>query len=89
MLGFREIPVVWDTSDIDLDLYRECVKWCKSAHILTIEDLKSRIIDAKQYKQLWLQPCHELTKQLGKQESDTKNRFVISNEHKNKEYRLH
>jgi len=55
--GLEEIEVFWEDEELDWDLYRICVRWCKEAGITKIGDLKDRIIPDAQYQIFWLERC--------------------------------
>ncbi|MGD0979824.1 MAG: ParB N-terminal domain-containing protein [Candidatus Bathyarchaeia archaeon] len=60
LLGLSEIPVYWEDEELDWDEYRTCVKWCKEEGIITISDLKKRVIPHKDYEVLWLDRCKKM-----------------------------
>ncbi len=62
--GWLEIPVVWDTDELDWEAYRICVDWCKAAGIRTIADLAGRVIDAGRYETLWHERCRRMHRHL-------------------------
>ncbi|MEM2103048.1 MAG: hypothetical protein QXM22_06005 [Candidatus Bathyarchaeia archaeon] len=64
--GFSKIPVYWETEELDWDAYEICVKWCKEDGILTIADLKNRVVSQKDYELLWYARCEEMQRDLAK-----------------------
>ena len=58
--GIKDIWIVWEQGDIDLESYRTCVKWCKDEGIRTIKDLKLRIVSEGEFQKLWLDRCREM-----------------------------
>lgn len=60
LLGLSEIQVYWENEELDWDEYRTCVKWCKEEGIITISDLKKRVIPHKDYEVLWLDRCKKM-----------------------------
>jgi hypothetical protein len=60
LLGLSEILVHWEDEELDWDEYRTCVKWCKEEGIITISDLKKRVIPNKDYQVLWLDKCKKM-----------------------------
>ena len=62
--GLEEIEVFWEDEELDWDLYRICVRWCKEAGITKIWDLKNRIISDAQYQILWLERCRKEEEKL-------------------------
>jgi hypothetical protein len=51
------LTVYWDESELDMIVYEQCFTWCEAEAIRTIADLKSRIIDASEYKAKWIDRC--------------------------------
>ena len=62
--GFKEIPVIWEDEELDWELYKICIKWCKDAGIYSIADLRDRVVDQKDYEILWYKRCDNLHKKL-------------------------
>ncbi len=62
--GVEMLPVEWDEEDLDWGLYDVCVSWCDEKNIMTIADLDSYIIPAREYKQLWIGRCEALAREL-------------------------
>ncbi|MEM2136997.1 MAG: ParB/Srx family N-terminal domain-containing protein [Candidatus Methanomethylicia archaeon] len=62
--GFTEIPVYWENEELDWDMYKICVEWCKNEGICTIADLKNRVIPQGEYEILWYKRCEELEQKL-------------------------
>ena len=58
--GLDTVPLVWDTDDLDWDMYRECVKACRKQNIYSPTDLVERIISEEDYKEKWDNWCDEL-----------------------------
>lgn len=58
--GFGEIEVRWDEDDLDREVYRICVGWCLAEGIRSVPDLGGRVIDARQYEELWLGRCRAM-----------------------------
>lgn len=71
--GFKEIPVIWEDEELDWELYKICIKWCKDAGIYTIADLRNRVIDQKEYEILWYKRCDDLHKKLTIKRANRKN----------------
>jgi hypothetical protein len=64
LLGLSEIPVYWEDEELDWDEYRICVKWCEEEGIITISDLKKRVIPHEDYQVLWLDRCKKMQTDL-------------------------
>jgi len=62
--GLSEVPVYWETDELDWDAYRICIQWCMQAHIHIIADLKNRVVSSKDYEVLWLQRCEKMQQEL-------------------------
>jgi hypothetical protein len=62
--GYEKIPVIWEDEELDWDMYKICIKWCKDAKLYSIADLKNRIIEQKDYKVLWYKRCDDLRKKM-------------------------
>ncbi len=58
--GIRKIPVVWDTDELDLNLYRLCVSWCKQQKISNISNLQNRTLPHDQYEIQWIEKCQNV-----------------------------
>ncbi|MHA1648527.1 MAG: hypothetical protein ACTSVL_13255 [Promethearchaeota archaeon] len=71
--GCQKIPIEWDNEDLDWELYDICVKWCEDAKILTVGDLKQKIISNSDYQELWIGQCEKLHSELeqNRQKSST------------------
>ncbi|KXT72452.1 hypothetical protein SGODD07_00714 [Streptococcus gordonii] len=55
--GRSEIPVYFDRDDINLKFYSNCIRRCKEKKILSIADLKDRILSDEAYQTEWLDWC--------------------------------
>ena len=62
--GLDELPVYWETDDLDWDAYRICVGWCKKAGINTIPDLANRVVPPDVYQARWLDRCGRMQRKL-------------------------
>ena len=62
--GFTEIPVIWEDEELDGELYKICIKWCKDEGIFSIADLSDQVINQKDYEILWYKRCDDLHKKL-------------------------
>jgi len=70
--GFARVPVIWEDEELDWEMYEICIKWCKDAGIYSIADLKSRVVDQKEYELLWYKQCDDLHKNLTKKRGKKK-----------------
>jgi hypothetical protein len=64
--GIEEIPVYWETDDLDWELYDECVRWCREEGIRSVPDLASRIVSADDYQRLWHDRCDTLHREFAR-----------------------
>ena len=71
--GFKEIPVIWENEELDWELYKICIKWCKDTGIYSIADLSDRVVNQKDYEILWYKRCDDLHKKLTIKRAKRKN----------------
>lgn len=62
--GDQDVLVAWDTDQLDLAAYRECVGWCLAEGISEPAHLASRVVSAEQYRSLWLDRCAAMHRRL-------------------------
>jgi hypothetical protein len=55
------VNACWDYEEDNLDIYITCIEWCKKNHILTISDLKNRIIPKNEYEEKWIKRCESIS----------------------------
>jgi len=59
--GYQELPVYWDTDELDLDFYGYIItNWCLEENIKTIIDLENRKLADVDYQKLWIERCQKL-----------------------------
>lgn len=58
--GLDEVPAVWDTDDLDWEMYRRCVEECRNRHVFSPLDLVDRIVTAAEYAVKWDHWCDEM-----------------------------
>ena len=58
--GLDTVPLIWDTDDLDWDMYRRCVEECRNRGVCSPEDLLSRIITEEEYAEKWDRWCDEM-----------------------------
>lgn len=61
--GYEKLPVVWDTDDLEMDIYEACLKWCQEADVTHIKDLGNRVLSAEDYSVLWISRCQNYGKE--------------------------
>ncbi|MCO7176389.1 hypothetical protein ACFP7A_10920 [Sporolactobacillus kofuensis] len=57
------IPVYWDTDELDMKLYQNCLEWCRSEKVIFIDDLKERILPHDQFQKQWIERCEQAMEQ--------------------------
>ena len=57
LAGCERVPLVWDTDELDWDMYRRCVKECRKQGISSPRDLLERIIPEEAYEKKWNRWC--------------------------------
>lgn len=58
--GTDEIPTVWDTDDLDWEMYRRCVEECRSRQVFSPLDLLDRVVSEAEYAVKWDAWCDEM-----------------------------
>jgi hypothetical protein len=58
--------VVWEDEELDWEAYQVCVQWCKDEGVLSIADLKHKIIDNDSYQRQWIKRCEDMISELEK-----------------------
>lgn len=58
--GANTIEVIEDPDrdELNLDLYRECVGWCRNEDVTTIPDLTGRMVSHETFMEQWVARCH-------------------------------
>ncbi|MBI9046705.1 MAG: hypothetical protein JEZ06_19600 [Anaerolineaceae bacterium] len=61
-LGINKIKVFIDPdrAELDMEMYRICVTWCKDEGIACIADLSNCLLSETDYQRLWLNRCKEM-----------------------------
>lgn len=70
--GVLEVPVYWETDELDWDAYEICVGWCRNEGIHSISDLKNRVVPHEKYEVLWLGRCERMQHELEAKRRDIK-----------------
>ena len=60
--GRKEVKVYWDEDNLDWFQYLICCDWCNREGIRNISDLEDRILDDKNYQELWNKKCDIMQK---------------------------
>ncbi|MEM4704453.1 MAG: hypothetical protein QXJ02_05225 [Candidatus Bathyarchaeia archaeon] len=64
LCGFSEVPVYWESEELDWNAYKIYVEWCKRDGIRTIADLKNRVVSQRDYEKLWYERCEKMQRCL-------------------------
>lgn len=67
--GRSEIPIYFDRDDINLKFYSNCIRLCQEKSILSIADLKDRILSEEAYQTEWLDWCKKTFESMNDLES--------------------
>jgi hypothetical protein len=62
--GLTKIPVIWEDTELDWELYKICIQWCRDEGLFTIADLSKRVINHKNYEIWWNKRCENLQNKL-------------------------
>jgi len=62
--GVEKLKVVWETEELDWEMYEICVQWCKEEGIRSIADLQNRVIPHDDYEILWYKRCKDMQQKL-------------------------
>ena len=57
-----EVPLVWDTDELDWELYQNCVDACLERGISKIAHLGNRILPPEEYREKWNLWCDGISK---------------------------
>lgn len=59
LAGAEELSVVDDPDrdELNLPLYRECVRWCREASLATVGDLAGRLVSEATFERKWIERC--------------------------------
>lgn len=57
--GADTLDVRWDpdVESLDLDLYRQCVRWCREVSVTTVDDLVGRVVSRETFLEEWVARC--------------------------------
>ena len=69
--GLDEVPIVWDTDDLDWEMYRRCVKECRNRHVFSPLDLVDRIVTEAEYAAKWDAWCDEMQADVERSRAET------------------
>lgn len=64
LAGVDELEVSEDTDDIPVDLYAECIRWCRADDITHVADLVGRVVGPETFETVWIERCQEAAKRL-------------------------
>ena len=69
--GLTKIPVIWEDDELDWEMYKICIQWCRDEGLYTIADLSKRVVTHKNYEILWYKRCENLQNKLNSEKSQT------------------
>lgn len=69
-LGYKEVPVCWESDELDWEAYKECLRWCDEEGINSPKDLLDRVVDVDDWKRLWLDRCSKMHEELSNYQKD-------------------
>lgn len=67
LTGAAELRVVEDRAlpeTHDIDLYRECLRWCEEEGVVRVPDLTGRVLGPEEYERQWVDRCHRAAERL-------------------------
>ncbi len=62
--GLTKIPVIWEDDELDWEMYKICIQWCRDEKLFIIADLSKRVVTHKNYEILWYKRCENLQNEL-------------------------
>lgn len=54
--GF-DFVYIYLEDESDIELYKECLKWCREDGIYSIKDLSLRVVSKEEHERLWINRC--------------------------------
>ena len=76
-MGLNKIPFEWEDEELDWEMYKICINWCKERGIFTIKDLENRVVNHSKYKKLWYKRCKIMQQEV----ENIRKSQVISEKH--------
>ena len=64
MAGLDKVPLVWDTDDLNWQMYRRCVAACRKYGVMSPYDLKERVLTEEAYDEKWNSWCDAMQEEL-------------------------
>ena len=64
--GRECVPAYWEKDQLNWEAYEVCVEWCLEEGIRSVADLRSRVVTAKQYEELWYKRCRAMHERLAR-----------------------
>lgn len=64
--GLSQVPLAWETEELDWTAYQKCVEACEERGVNSIADFEDRILSKEDYAILWNRWCDELHELLKK-----------------------
>lgn len=64
MAGNTELPIVWETEELDWEMYQACVAACLEQGITSPAALTARIVSASEYQEKWDGWCDRMQEEI-------------------------
>jgi len=62
--GLTELPMVWETEELDWEMYQACVAACLEQGITSPAALTARIVSASEYQEKWDGWCDRMQEEI-------------------------
>lgn len=62
--GLTELPFVWETDELDWDMYRACVAACHEQGVQSPLDLLARVVNPREYQEKWHGWCDRMQEEV-------------------------
>ena len=64
LAGLERVPLVWETDELDWEMYRRCVEECRQRNVFSPSDLLSRIVSEEEYREQWDRWCDVMQEEV-------------------------
>ena len=64
LAGLERVPLVWETDELDWEMYRRCVEECRQRNVFSPSDLLSRIVSEEEYREQWDAWCDVMQEEV-------------------------
>lgn len=62
--GLERVPLAWEESDLDWEVYQVCVDACLAENVHSVIDFAGRTLSSDAYQEKWDKWCERLTASL-------------------------